>query len=335
MFDFLFRSRKADNGVVAVKPRPRAVSLHVTLWPSFDHFPKFARHPDVQGIRLNSAMISAAEIDGKFEHRASRATVPLWFDVKGMQMRIKEVVCDHTTDHLEFVLNRPVYVPKTPFPVYFKGGEDAAKCVEVVEGTHFIFEGGPRFEVRAGESIHIREPGTEVHGPLLLDYELAKIDRIKALGLKRWYLSYVYDQRHVDEFREVIGPDAELVLKIENKWGLEYVAERYEKRPNTRLMAARGDLYVEVDYPHQILNACKLIVEADPDAFVGSRMLLSVFHNRNGVPSAADFCELAWLYDIGYRNFLLCDELCLKDDLLTGATNAFNAFKHQYCKVES
>lgn len=331
MLDFLF-GRTAKTEAVSAKARPRAVSLHVTLWPGFDHFPKFAVRPGIDGIRLNPAMMSASEIDGKFEHRVRRASVPLWFDVKGMQMRIKEVVKDHRHDHLEFILNRPVQV-KTPCPVYFKAGEDAAKLVEIRDGTHFIFEGGPRFEVRAGESIHIRKDDVEVGGPLILDFEQEKIDRIKRLGFNRWYLSYVYRQRDVDEFREIIGPDAELILKIENQWGLNYVANEYKPTPNTRLMAARGDLYVEVPYPHQILNACKLIISKDPDAFVGSRMLLSIFTDKHGVPSCADFSELAWLYDTGFRNFLLCDELCLKDELLSGATNAFAAFKQEYCEV--
>jgi len=97
-------------------------------------------------------------------------------------------------------------------------------------------------------------------------------------------------------------------------------------------MAARGDLYVEVNQPHDILNACKLVVSKDKEAFVGSRMLLSIIQNRHGVPSAADFSELAWLYDIGYRNFLLCDELCLKENWLGAATNAFDAFRESYCK---
>ncbi len=38
-------------------------------------------------------------------------------------------------------------------------------------------------------------------------------------------------------------------------------------------MAARGDLYVEINTPHDILNATKLIIEKDPEAIVGSRML--------------------------------------------------------------
>ena len=45
----------------------KPVSLAVTLWPAFEHFLKFANHSEIQGIRLNSAMMSLAEIDGKLK----------------------------------------------------------------------------------------------------------------------------------------------------------------------------------------------------------------------------------------------------------------------------
>lgn len=324
--------------LVGFPPSPTKVGLHVTLWPAFPHFPKFAADDRIQGIRLNSAMMSASEIDCNFVSESKKAKVPLWFDVKGMQMRIKEVICDHHQDHLEFILNRPVKC-KTPCGVWFKGGEDCGKLLEIKDGTHFIFDGGPRNEVRAGESIHILDPNLEVGGEPLLDYELEKIDKIKSLGFTQWYLSYVYAQRHVDAFREVIGKDAELILKIENLAGLRYVSLAYDKPPNTHLAAARGDLFVEVERPHHILKATKLIIEKDPEAYVGSRMLLSVVKKNpdgtiapNNIPSCADLNELAWLYDIGYRNFLLCDELCLKDSLLSTAVNVFESFRKDYCR---
>jgi hypothetical protein len=223
----------------------------------------------------------------------------------------------------------------TPCTVYFKGGEDAGKLLEIRNGTHFIFQGGPKFEVRAGESIHILEKDLQVGGEPFLPHEIEKIEKIKSLGFTRWYLSYVYEQRHVDLFRELIGPDAELILKIENNEGLRYIAKEFRPTRNTHLMAARGDLFVEVNQPHHILKASELIVEKDPDAFVGSRMLLSLNEVKNKkynpVPSCADLCELAWLRKIGFKNFLLCDELCLKDHMLSAATNVFDAFRKDYC----
>lgn len=88
-------------------------------------------------------------------------------------------------------------------------------------------------------------------------------------------------------------------------------------------MAARGDLYVEVDHPHEIIAAQRLIIEKDPDALVGSRMLLSLFNSN--VPSCSDICELELLKNMGYKSFLLCDDLCKKGTALHRAVDTFTA----------
>jgi hypothetical protein len=74
--------------------------------------------------------------------------------------------------------------------------------------------------------------------------------------------------------------------------------------------------------------AQKLIAQKDPQALVGSRILLSVV--TNPVPECHDFSDLAWLYDIGYRRMMLCDELCLKEPLLGTAINVFDSFRNVY-----
>lgn len=324
----MFTTKEEKVACEAAPEPPRGVSFHVTLWPTFNHFARYSHDPRVQGIRLNSAMIEASELDDKFVRRVERATNPCWFDIKGMQLRVREALL--VDDHFEFILNRPVKV-KTPCEIYLKAGEDKALCTEIIGGTHFILaEGkkhGPKAFIKPGESIHISEPH-EVGGPTFLDYEIEKIEKVKSLGIKKWYLSYVYEQRHVDEFRELIGPDAELVLKIENVAGLKYVSDVYSPMRNTRLMSARGDLWVEVPRKQDILKACKLVVEKDPNALVGSRMLLSIV--RQPEADCADLFELAGLYDMGYRSFLLCDELCLKDEWLSVAVRTFDNVRKEY-----
>ncbi len=299
--------------------------LHVTLWPSFGHFARFGRDDRLAGIRLNSAMMTPTELDGELARaRDAYPTVPLWFDVKGRQPRVEEV--HPNDDHLDLTLNHPISV-ETPVVVLFKAGADQALLDHLEEdGRRLVFRGGPHYAVRPGESLHVRHPSFRIGGPIFTDAELAKIAKVKAAGFTRWYLSYVEDESDVDLFLEVAGRDAEVRLKIENERGLDYVARRYRPRPNVGLVAARGDLYVEIARPHRIVDALKLVVAKDPDAMVGSRILLSVIHEP--VPSCADWCELAWLGDIGYRRMLLCDELCLKEPLLATAVNAFDEFRN-------
>lgn len=303
-----------------------SIDILVTLWPSFPHFPRFARDKRLSGIRLNSAMMEASELDKELKIANSiKDPVPLYFDIKGRQLRVRKV--DAFMDHLELDLNHPIEV-ETPTLVLFKAGSDRAVLEKVENGTHLVFDGGPSFMVKAGESLHIRHPSLKVSGPIFCEYELEKLQKVVKAGFTRYFLSYVEDQKEIDEFREFIGKEAELILKIESKQGLTFVENQFKKDEYTSLMAARGDLFVEVDRPHDMLAAMKLIISKDPEAFAGSRMLLSMV--KGIVPELSDLTDLAWMHDIGYRRMMLCDELCLKEPLLGAAVNVMSAFKDTY-----
>jgi len=306
------------------------LDLLVTLWPSFNHYSRFVADKRLAGVRMNSAMITVPDLDKELDeiHRQvhDAGAMPLYFDIKGRQMRVAEVHPNES--YLDVTLNHAIRV-NTPTEVLFKAGADFAVLDHLEEGgKRLIFRGGPQYDVFAGESLHIRHPSLHVYGPIFVKAELEKIEKVKKAGIHRWFLSYVEGQKDVDEFLELTGKDDEVWLKIESQKGLDYVAEKFMKRPNLVLVLARGDLYVELLHPHQILNATKLLIEKDPEACLGSRLLLSVV--QDPVPSCADWNELAWLYDIGYRRFMLCDELCLKEELLSTAVNAFGAFADFY-----
>ncbi|TSC82778.1 MAG: hypothetical protein G01um101420_136 [Parcubacteria group bacterium Gr01-1014_20] len=305
-------------------PQPE---LFVTLWPSFPHFDRFSRDSRIAGIRLNSAMISNPELEKELVLvKDSKTEIPMYFDAKARQLRVEEV--HENPDYLDISLNHPISV-QTPCIVLFKQEIDQAMLAEVTEGGRRLkFSLNPRYNVRPGESLHIRHSSLQVHGPNFTDIEKEKIRRVREFGFRRYFLSYVENQSIIDEFLEMVGSDAEVFLKIENERGLEFVASEFQKRDGLYLVAARGDLYVELDRPHKILQALKLIISKDPEACVGSRILLSIIGDP--VPSCADFLELAWLYDIGYRKMMLCDEICLREEWLGTAINAFDSFRNSY-----
>jgi len=274
---------------------------------------------------MNSAMANATTLSNELDIANSVIDpVPLYFDVKGNQLRVREA--QEYSDHLELTLNHPIQA-KTPTVVLFKAGADYAVLDRIVDQNHLVFQGGPHYRVKQGESLHIRNAGLKVLGPQFCDYEVGNIEKAMKAGIRKYFLSFVKSQRDIDEFREYVG-DSEIIAKIEDVDGLRYVASEFKPQPNLSLMAARGDLYVEIDKPHQIMEALKLIIKKDPQAYVGSRILLSVIHEE--VPSCADFLEMAWLYDQGYHKMMLCDELCLKENLLGRAINAFESFKRTY-----
>jgi pyruvate kinase len=215
--------------------------------------------------------------------------------------------------------------------VIFKAGADRALLKEITDGgTRLVFEGGPQYRVKPGESLQIRAPSLQVFGDQFSPLEVEKIEVTRKAGISRYFLSYVQSQSDVDRFLELVGRDAEVCLKIENQKGLLFVQNNFKKLENLQLVAARGDLYVEIDRPHKIAEALQLIITKDPEACVGSRVMLSVIHDP--VPSCADFLELAWLYDVGYRKVLLCDELCLREELLARAVNACGEFFNSYSR---
>lgn len=296
----------------------------VTLWPSFPHFERFANDKRLAGIRLNSAMMAVPDVDKELSViDKMKPQVPLYFDIKGRQPRITEVIPNKK--YLDLRLNHPVEV-KTPSVVIFKGGADHAVLDRLEEGgQRLIFQGGPKYNVLAGESLYLRDPSLEIKGDLFTTSEKEKIAKVRAAGFRKYFLSYVEQERDIDEFLELTGHDVEVWLKIESMRGLDYVANKFKKRENLVLVAARGDLFVEIDRPHNMPKALKLIIERDPEACVASRLLLSVAESP--VPSCADFIELQWLADVGYRRFMLCDELCLKEDLMATCVNVFEAVR--------
>ncbi len=286
----------------------------VTLWPNMPHYVQFAKDKRVKGIRLNTAMTNTEELPSLLSYAREIAYgKPLYFDVKGWQLRITEI--SPRKDRLECMINHAIKV-ETPTPVLFKAGADGAllKCVE--DGKKLIFDGGPEFNLRVGESLHIRHPSLTLTDYIFPPEQREYLQIAKAAGFTHYMLSYAHAMNDVHEMRRYIG-DAHVDLKIEDRKGLAFVTTDYVKTPNLGLLTARGDLFVEVEKPHQILNATKQIIKADQDAIIGSRLLLSVTEGH--VPSCADINELAWLFDLGYRRFLFCDGLCLKPEALDRA----------------
>lgn len=302
-----------------------SLELWATLWPSFPHFGKFANDKRLSAIRLNTAMLMPSELESELavaEPYLSR--LPLYFDIKGRQLRITDV--DAKPSHLEIKINHKISVP-TPLVILFKAGADRAILDRIEDGDHLIFQGGPQFMVKPGESICVRHPDLQVLGPLFTEFEIKKMEAARKIGFENFFLSYTESQRDIDEFREHVG-DSEVIAKIESKAGLEYVANEFKPKDNLRLLAARGDLFVELDKPHEILAALKLIIDKDRNAVAGSRMLLSLV--KDSVPEMADLGDMAWMYEIGYRSMMLCDELCLKGELLNRAVNVFDAVRNSY-----
>jgi pyruvate kinase len=285
------------------------ISVIVTVPPYASFVEEVAAHPIVSGLRLNTVMPLRAG-PGEALDRLSKFGQPLWVDLKGRQLR---VVGAAIPPFSEIVLSHPIRV-KTPVDAFFSDGREMGRIV-AVDGNRIILEDGPRRLVGPGESVNIVHPSLKIAGTLT-ETDRAYLAAMRERGLKNVMISFAESPADAEEVRGLL-PDAEIVQKIESLRGLEYASQSGPR--NGRLMAARGDLYVEVARPHHILGALKTIVQADPNAIVASRILDSLAHQP--VPESADLGDLGFLLEIGYRTFMLGDQVCLKRDTVIEALN--------------
>jgi pyruvate kinase len=285
------------------------ISAIVTVPPYAPFIAEVAAHPLISGLRLNTVM-PLREGPGEALDRLSKFGQPLWVDLKGRQLR---VVGAAIPPFSELFLSHAIQV-ETPVEAFFSDGREMGRIV-AVDGKRVILEDGPRRLIGPGESVNIIHPSLKIEGTLT-DTDRAYLSAMRERGLKNVMISFAESPADADEVRELL-PGAEVVQKIESLRGLDYI--RREGARHGRLMAARGDLYVEVVRPHRILEALKTIIRADPQAIAASRILDSLAYQP--VPESADLGDVGFLLEIGYRTFMLGDQVCLKRDSVIEALN--------------
>ena len=157
------------------------------------------------------------------------------------------------------------------------------------------------------------------------------VEAAQKLGIHKYLLSFVEQKSDIFELLK-LDPEAKIIAKIESIKGLEFVENTYlEVNENVRLMAARGDMYVELEWPHQILGALAKIIKADKNAIAASRILESTL-NPEKLPNCADISDMALLLKMGYRSFLLGDNICEKEGSLKSALGLMEAIYQEFLK---
>ncbi len=285
----------------------------VTAPPYADFLDEVVAHPLVDGLRLNTVMPVAGGPDAALD-LLGRHGAPVWVDLKGRQLRVVEAGVPPFTS---IRISHRVEVP-LPCDAFFSDGREHARVV-AVDGDRLILADSPRRVVGPGESVNLPHPDLVVHGTLT-DTDRAYLAAMRARGWTRVMLSFVESPEDVAEVRALL-PDAEVVSKIESVRGLRHAVAH--GAAHGRLMAARGDLYVEVGRPHQVIGALRRLIRADPDAIVASRLFDSLGYGA--VPESADLGDAAFLMGLGYRTFLLGDQVCLRRDSVLAALDLLAA----------
>ncbi len=292
----------------------KRVGAIVTLPPYASFGEEVARHPLVTGFRLNTVMPLAGEARRDALARLSRLGPPLWVDLKGRQLRVVEAAVPPFT---AVRVSHRIRVP-TPCDIFFCDGTEAARLV-AVDGDRLLLEEGPRRVVGPGESVNVVHPALEVEGSLT-GGDRAWLAAMRELGLTKAMLSFVEREEDVAELEAGL-PGVEPMLKIESRRGLAFAGRNGGSLG--RLVAARGDLLVEVREPHRIIGALRDVIAVDPHAVVASRIFPALA--RTPVPVASEICDVAFLLALGYRTFLLGDEVCLRREPLLAALDLLAA----------
>ena len=328
----------------------------VTIPPYAPFLKDVAAHPIVEGFRLNTVMPITEPLEDLLARLKDIAgEKPVWLDLKCRQLRIargayfnaptkpltlevdgKKVVLDPSNPKAHGELRTPPWSvleldheieldTTEPVKAYFNDGYDYA-YVARVDGNRLIMLDGPRKVCGGGESVNILHPSLKIKG-YLTDLDKKYIEAGRKVGVHHLMLSYVEQASDIESAFE-INPNARVVAKIESIGGINFVVDKEFYRlkhqlGRLRLMAARGDLIVEVGKPHRILKASKAIVKSDPTAIAASRIFTSL---RNSyTPSCADISDIGFLALIGYDHVMVGDDICFNEDSLFSALNILQA----------
>lgn len=330
-----------------------------TIPPYAPFLDSLAGHKIVDGFRLNTVMPVAEPLEEIVEKLKNIAgSKPLWLDLKCRQLRISrgayfsapknpiKIEVDGITHYLDLSnkkaygeirtppwslieLDHEVELDTTkPVKCYFQDGADSAYIAKV-DGNKLIMLDGPQRVCGGGESINIMDPSLKIKG-FFTETDLRYIEAAKKAGVHNYMLSYVECKEDIEEMLK-LDPDANIVAKIESEKGLEFVKGDYKAYADrVRLMAARGDLYVEVNRPHKILTALKDIIKADPNAICASRICGSM--RNSDVPSCSDISDIGYMIELGYKTCMIGDEICFNEKSLFPALNLLYEITRDYKK---
>ena len=162
----------------------------------------------------------------------------------------------------------------------------------------------------------------------MTDQDKRYIEAAKKVGVHDYMLSYVENKQDIEDVL-ALDPHANIVAKIESHGGLNFIRKEYPSlKDRVNLMAARGDLFVEVGRPHKILETTRRIVEADKDAIAASRIFTSLRNSYS--PACQDLSDIGFLKEIGYQHLMIGDDICFKEDSIMSALNLLHAIDASY-----
>lgn len=255
---------------------------------------------------------------------------PLWFDLKTIQLRFEEfaflpssaVKIDHRIS---------LDLPATVIFEY-QGEIFQTAILSIIDGNQLIIE-RPPCVVGRGQPLNIDSHNLVIDGAFLSLRDRQYIRLCNEYGCHRFMASFVQSAAQLQEIWD-LDPLAEIIAKIEDQKGLDFVKTEYLKMPKKpRLMAACDDLTINVARFNKmkLIEALQIIIAADPNAVAASKILTSVYDEKNDCiqePRHSDFSHLWMLEMMGYKTIMLSDTVCRLSDVFAKAMQEFAKYGH-------
>ncbi|MBI2676510.1 MAG: hypothetical protein HYX21_00945 [Candidatus Yanofskybacteria bacterium] len=275
---------------------------------------KMVSHPLISAVRYNTggdSPFKPIDILTRVKQLTDKYGKVLYIDLEGRQLRVA-----HWTpfEAGSITLNRDFEIVP-PARVHIRNAgwfnlvaaDSAKRKIYVENGPKF---GPGQYYFGESQSVHIVGDSFNVRGYLGgLDSEYIKAS-IK-LGLNHFMLSFVECANDINEFYRFFsgrrGFNQLVVLKIESREGLKFIQKK-TLGSNEKLMAARDDLLISFgDNPTGIFKALQMIINADSDAILASRIMHGI--QDSGEIAMGDISDLILMSQIGYKNFMFSDGL--------------------------
>ena len=257
-------------------------------------------NPYIAEVRFNTGAQTPYSIEDTLDmlkELSERYNKKLWIDIKGRQLRVTKWA-DPLYSCVEISHRVQVSYPAI---VCFRNG-DRVNIAHIKDGNKLFVNPLPRNALGAGQSVNILAENVEVEG-YLTEKDKSYLLACKERGLNRVMASFVESFDDLAQILQIL-PNSEIVSKIESLKGIEFI-EQYNV-PN--LMAARDDLYLQTGQNCSMLNHLRTIISRDSGAICASKIFLSLEY-RDTV-DLADYADLELMYSMGYRKFMLCDNIC-------------------------
>lgn len=354
-----FRKKEKEKGSI--------MKVITTIPPYAPFIREIAKHPVISGVRLNTVMPTSEPLEKVLSRiKKEVGDKDLWIDLKCRQIRVsfgafykspetkptyrdtdgetaflstdspKAVGELRTPPWAAIKIDRKIKIDlsKGPIKCWFKDGTESAYIVDVINGDELIMLDGPQRVVGGGEAINILDKSLEIGEAdgIFTPLDLQYIEAAKKIGIHKYMISFVESTSDIDALLK-LDPKADIVAKIESKKGVAWVDNEFDdvakKYGNVRLMAARGDLYTEVSMvrPEKIIHPLKTISKHDDKAIAASRFLGSLKSNPR--PSCAEITDVCFLHEVGYRTFMMGDEICFNKDCLMLALDIMQAIGNE------